>query len=175
MEQVIHAAQTLKLEIYDTSPDELKEIAKKLPSGRIYVQGRAFIPFIKRELYDKVYAASGGHVRDGTAPQPAVSRSEPTYPPTPTQFPPSWDDIAPGHIVLAPEGPKDGWWEAVVLSRDARTLTLRYRDAPSKAVLRLPFLHRMALADHAKSAMRARIRQLTAALGSLNFNFALRS
>ena len=35
MEQAIHAAQTVKLEIYDTSPDELKEIAKALPSGRI--------------------------------------------------------------------------------------------------------------------------------------------
>ena len=53
MEQAIHAAQTLKLEIYDTSSDELKQIAKALPSGRIYAQGRAFIPFIKRELYDK--------------------------------------------------------------------------------------------------------------------------
>jgi hypothetical protein len=54
---------TDQLEIYDTSPDELKEIAKKLPCRRIHAQGRAFIPFIKRELYDKVYAASGGHVR----------------------------------------------------------------------------------------------------------------
>ena len=41
----------------------MAELAKKLPSGRIYAQGRAFIPFIKRELYDKVCAASGGHVR----------------------------------------------------------------------------------------------------------------
>ena len=132
MEQAIQAAQSLNLEIYDANSDEMAELARKLPSGRIYAQGRAFIPFIKRELYDKVCTASGGHARDAEA----------TYPPSP--FPPSWDDIAPGHVVLAPEGIQDGWWEAVVLSRDDRTLTLRYRDYP-KLPKRVLDIHEVAL------------------------------
>jgi hypothetical protein len=29
--------------------------------------------------------------------------------------PRSWDEIAPGHVVIASEGPGNGWWEAIVV------------------------------------------------------------
>jgi len=40
----------------------------------------------------------------------------------------SWNEIASGHLVIAQESAKDGWWEAIVSDRKADSLTLRFRD-----------------------------------------------
>ena len=58
-------------------------------------------------------------------------------------LPRSWDEIAPGHLVIAQESLANGWWEAIVLDRNDDMLTLRFRDYP-----RLPrfFRHRTAVA-----------------------------
>ena len=58
-------------------------------------------------------------------------------------LPRSWDEIAPGHLVIAQESLVNGWWEAIVLDRKDDLLTLRFRDYP-----RLPkfFRHRSAVA-----------------------------
>jgi hypothetical protein len=46
-------------------------------------------------------------------------------------LPQSWDEIAPGHLVIAHESLEYGWWEAIVVARKDDVLTLRYRDYPS--------------------------------------------
>jgi hypothetical protein len=58
-------------------------------------------------------------------------------------LPRNWDEIAPGHLVIAQESLDYGWWEAIVLERKDDMLTLRFRDYP-----RLPkfFRHRTAVA-----------------------------
>jgi hypothetical protein len=33
-------------------------------------------------------------------------------------------------MILAHDGPSEGWWECVVIARDNEILTLRYRDYP---------------------------------------------
>src|SRR4051794_31009879 len=53
------ARALMKLEFFEAATDEMQELAKKLPSGRIYARGRAFVPFIKRELYDRLHATFG--------------------------------------------------------------------------------------------------------------------
>ena len=45
-------------------------------------------------------------------------------------LPKSWDAIGPGHLVLTNETAREGWWEAVTVSREGEILTLRYRDFP---------------------------------------------
>ena len=40
------------------------------------------------------------------------------------------ETIAAGNIILAHESPGEGWWEAIVISRDDAILTLRYWDYP---------------------------------------------
>ena len=45
-------------------------------------------------------------------------------------LPRSWDEIAPGHLVIAQESLEYGWWEAIVLDRKGDMFTLRYRDYP---------------------------------------------
>ena len=64
LELALHAATTLELEVFEAVSAEMQKLAKELPSGNIYVRGRAFLPFIKRELYQKLHVASGGLVRD---------------------------------------------------------------------------------------------------------------
>ena len=77
----------------------------------------------------------------------ATSKTSATKRATPASagrgLPGSWDEIAPGHLVIAQESLANGWWEAIVLDRKDDMLTLRFRDYP-----RLPrfFRHRTAVA-----------------------------
>ncbi len=50
--------------------------------------------------------------------------------PAASGLPPSWDQIAPGHLVIAEEGPGIGWWEAIVIERKGDVFRLRYRQFP---------------------------------------------
>ena len=44
-------------------------------------------------------------------------------------YPRSWAEIGPDHLVLACEdGPLGQWWEAIVVSQQGETFTLRWRD-----------------------------------------------
>jgi hypothetical protein len=51
-------------------------------------------------------------------------------------LPATWDEIAVGHLVIAHEGVKDGWWEAIVLARDGDMLTLKWRDYQQPNIVR---------------------------------------
>ena len=50
--------------------------------------------------------------------------------PTAQDLPRSWDEIEPGHLVIARETLECGWYEAVVIERNDDLLTLRWRDYP---------------------------------------------
>ena len=50
--------------------------------------------------------------------------------PTAQDLPGSWDDIAPGHLVIARETLECGWCEAIVVERTGDLVTVRYRDYP---------------------------------------------
>jgi hypothetical protein len=65
-----------------------------------------------------------GTTEQGPAYVPTV------LPPLASGLPQNWESIAAGNMVLADEGPGEGWWEAIVIARDNDILTLRYRDYP---------------------------------------------
>jgi hypothetical protein len=120
----------------------------KLATGRIYARGKSFIPNIKRDLYDGILAALASAKTEHDRSQaertataaaaheaPKSSEQAPAYvptvlPPMASGLPQNWESIAAGNMVLADEGPGEGWWEAIVISRDSEILTLRYRDYP---------------------------------------------
>jgi hypothetical protein len=58
-EKVLPVATAMKLQSSQACSDEIADLGMKLPVGRIYARGRAFIPNIKRDLYDKLLAAIG--------------------------------------------------------------------------------------------------------------------
>jgi hypothetical protein len=68
-----------------------------------------------------------------TAPAKAVPA--PAAPAGRPPVPKSWSEIRVGSLVIAHEGPVDGWWEAVVTEVHADIVTLRWRDYPRLAAI----------------------------------------
>ena len=139
-EKVLTVATAMKLQSSQVCSDVVANVGMKLPVGRIYARGKAFIPNIKQELYDKLLAAIGsckeGHDHsqvEGTAASsatPAPTEAGAILPPLASGLPQNWESISAGNMILIDAGPGEGWWEAIVISRDDAILTLRYRDYP---------------------------------------------
>ena len=53
----VKAASQLQLQVLANDNPRIGEIAARLPVGRVHATGRAFVPFIRRDLYDKLIAA----------------------------------------------------------------------------------------------------------------------
>jgi hypothetical protein len=122
---VAKAADLMGLKVYEASPPDVAEAAKKLPLGRLYANGRGFVPNIRQSLYSDLVVALG------LEPQAALSKNgdKDRLPPA-RGLPRSWNDIAAGHLVIAQESLEYGWWEAIVLERNGDSFTLQYRDYP---------------------------------------------
>jgi hypothetical protein len=139
LETVAPVIAALKLESFQPCSDEVTSLGMKLPVGRVYARGKANIPNIKRELYDKLLAAATSANPPG-ANQPAAAEADSSanastalsaiLPPLASGLPQNWESIATGNMVLADEGGDEGWWPAIVIARDDEILTLRYRDYP---------------------------------------------
>ena len=119
------------------------ELGMKLPPGRVYASGKAFVPNIKRGLHDELVAVLAqpgdtsqphklayppGQTPDDASADSAVRCVSPIT----SGLPRSWETIGVGHMVLVNESPVDGWWEAVVIKREEEILTLRFRDYPKQ-------------------------------------------
>jgi hypothetical protein len=143
-ERVLPVATAMNLRCSQAGSDETTSPGMKLPVGRIYARGKAFIPNIKRDLYEKLLAAvapADGEIdhshTHGTAPASAASKGTAALantgailPPLASGLPQNWESIAAGNMVLIDAGPGEGWWEAIVIGRENAVLTLRYRDFP---------------------------------------------
>ena len=81
------------------------------------------MPNVRQSLYSQIIVALA------VEPQAAVGKDQ-DEPPVATGLPRTWDDIAPGHLVIAQEGLDHGWWEAIVIGRNGDMFTLRFRDYP---------------------------------------------
>jgi hypothetical protein len=123
---VAKAAELMDLKVYSTSNPDVAAIAKKLPLGRLYANGRGFVPNIRETLYSAVIVALA------RKPQAALSpETDKDSLPVARGLPLTWDEIAPGHLVIAQESLDHGWWEAIVLDRKDDVFTLRFRDFPN--------------------------------------------
>jgi hypothetical protein len=112
---VAKLAQSLGLRVGITTTTAHVNILGNLPTGRINAQGSEAVPIVGLEEYERINALVGGETgRISTA------------------FPKSWDEIAPGHLVVANDNLEDGWWLALVIKRHENNLTLQWRDYPSQ-------------------------------------------
>jgi hypothetical protein len=135
---VTKAAELMGLKVYQATSEDVADIAKKLPVGRLYANGRGFVPNIRQELYSEVLATLA------LEPEAALSlETDKDSLPAARGLPRTWDEIEPGHLVIAQESLDNGWWEAIVLERKDDVFTLRFRDYPQ-----LPkfFRHRSGIA-----------------------------
>jgi hypothetical protein len=122
---VTKAADLMGFKVYEASPPEVAEYANKLPLGRLYANGRGFVPNIRQSLYSDLVVALA------LESQTALGRNgDKDSLPAARGLPRSWDEIGPGHLVIAQESLEYGWWEAIVLDRASDVFTLQYRDYP---------------------------------------------
>ena len=118
-ELLAKAADVMHLWLIEVSNDEFAELAARLPAGRLHASGGGLVPYIKGELY---FELLGTALDDVPWPPPD---------PGPAQnLPRNWEEIKPGHLVIARETFEAGWWEAVVIERNGDLLTLKHRDYP---------------------------------------------
>jgi hypothetical protein len=116
---VAKAAETMFVRLVQITDPEVAEIATRLPAGRLHANGKGLVPYIKGDMYNELICATL-----------ANQAPEPNPDPSPQDLPRSWDEIVPGHLVIARETLEVGWWEAVVVERTGDLVTVRYRDYP---------------------------------------------
>jgi hypothetical protein len=122
---VTKAADAMGFKVYEASPEDVAEYAKKLPLGRLYANGRGFVPNVRQSLYSDLVVVLGQE------PDAALSKTgDKDSLPAARGLPRSWDEIGPGHLVIAQEALEYGWWEAIVLDRQGDSFILQYRDYP---------------------------------------------
>lgn len=122
--------QAMKLTIcHDTSP-RMTELGMKLPLGRIYARGKAFVPFIRKEHYEQLRAAQFG------PPSAPAGQEIPPDQIANSEVAKSWDEVTPGRHVLAHASHIEGWWEAVIVAREDEIVTLTWRDYPEEGQVR---------------------------------------
>jgi hypothetical protein len=106
---------------------------------------RAFTPFARATVFSKLVELAHGAQEAATpvagtgvaasagngataAPDSSGTASSGGGAPNAPQRPQDWDEIGIGSLVLAHEGPEDGWWESIVIGVNGESLSLKWRD-----------------------------------------------
>jgi hypothetical protein len=66
------AAGLMGMRVLRPETDDQRALAAKLPRGRVFESGRAFVPFVKRPIYESLAAFGGRPVRARVGPQRAA-------------------------------------------------------------------------------------------------------
>jgi hypothetical protein len=136
------AADLMGLRVLRVHTDEHRALAARLPHGRVFASGRAFVPFVKAALFLQLQTAAqaaadvnrrkliADAADDSEAENWATAEPKPSAVSLIGQAPCGWADIDVGSVVLASEGRADGWWESVVIEAKGDLFTLIWEDWP---------------------------------------------
>ena len=150
------AARLSGLKLVSVRSDKVRDLALRVPKGRIFSSGKAFTPLIQPSVYDallphaanapagstdkRIKAQAAGDA-GGAAGQTGAADATAQG----TILPKDWGSIGMGATVLAYSPEDEAWFEAIVTRADPNgKLTLRWRDYPDEpTILRQP--HQLAL------------------------------
>ncbi len=120
------AAGLMRMRILRLSDEARQKLTGKLPQGRVFASGKAFVPFINQTLYGQL-DAMGGEIPPYTGGIPEEERkAKKTFKPTFTRAT-NLTDLAVDQVVLASEdGMDNGWWEAVIKEQKDDDLFVLY-------------------------------------------------
>lgn len=127
------AASKMGMAVLPVDQPDVATLAASLPVGKIFESGKAFVPFVKRSLFDQL-AVHFPDRPDFAGLRAAATASEAADNPAAKvhTLPKDWSVIAIGDLVLATEGgPEEGWYESEVLEVKGNQFTLRWRDWPN--------------------------------------------
>jgi hypothetical protein len=132
----IKAAGLMNLKVLPVETTAQLAAVEKVPPGRLYANGRGFVPYVRRDLYERVVDLAGAPEAKPTSgtmgADKGADRKQENAPVTVgPSLPTTWAEVGTGSLVLTQESLEEGWWEAIVISRTANdVLTVRYRDYP---------------------------------------------
>lgn len=142
------AADMMGMAALRASTDELRDLAGKLPHGRVFASGKAFVPFVKVATFDKIAThLPSSYKWPVRAAKPAAEKPKPGKkasaaaaqagdPNEGLTVPEGWDKIVFGSLVLACENADEGWFHAHVIQVSADEMfTLKWRDFPDWPVI----------------------------------------
>src|SRR4051795_1399116 len=106
-------AAGLNFQLRPISTAQQRVLAAELAPASLSENGYSAVPAIRRALFAEIENAS--QEQENSSPEPMVGAGTEQASITP------WEAIKIGQVVLAQEdNPKDGWWEAIVLSARRR-------------------------------------------------------
>jgi len=123
------AAKLMGMAALPVEGDELRDLAICLPKGKLFTSGRAFVPFVKGETFERLLnhlpeplkvrpvmisrpAKASGKEKGANAP---ADPAKPVPEKPAAHRPEDWSKIVVGSLVLAREGKDDGFFEARVV------------------------------------------------------------
>lgn len=125
------AAQLMGLRTLALDDDMRVALANRASRGKIFKSGSGFVPFCSQELYRQA-CALGGFDPDEELQRfdpERVDEEQVALSEGPLRLPLQWNDLGPGCVCLASEGPGHGWFEAIVIeAADDFTLRLRWKN-----------------------------------------------
>ncbi|MHC1999208.1 hypothetical protein ACYQR9_02040 [Methylobacterium sp. CM6241] len=143
------AAGLMGMHVLEISNDTHHSLAVGLPQGRLFESGKAFVPFVKAEVFDRLVAAAG--LPDIAAPVMASAKAAGAPPASGGgasgdagaggpggrfKAPADWPGIERGCLVLACAGPQEGWFEAIIMYTKADdAFELQWRDWPDDPLI----------------------------------------
>ncbi|GJE15619.1 hypothetical protein [Methylobacterium marchantiae] len=143
------AAGLMGMHVLEISDDTHQSLAAGLPQGRLFGSGKAFVPFVKGEVFDRLIAAAG--LPDVAPPVRAAGKAASAPPGSGGaagdasgsggpggrfKAPADWPGIERGCLVLACAGPQEGWFEAIIMYTKADdAFELQWRDWPDDGLI----------------------------------------
>ncbi|TBD03085.1 hypothetical protein ELH21_01065 [Rhizobium leguminosarum] len=115
--------------------DAVRSLLPKLPKGKLFDSGKAFVPFVKQDVYNQIAAhlpeadrAKADRAKAETLRVAPADVSQQGHAATPSNVPDDWSKIVVGSLVLATEDPLEGWFEATVIElKPDSVLRLQWR------------------------------------------------
>lgn len=132
------AAVTMGMAALPVVGKELETLAARLPAGKLFDSGRAFVPFVKGALYEQLHNHLPKADREALAESMRVRReaaeaAKAAADNEPKEFtlPDDWSKIVVGNLVLAFDREDEAWFEAYVIEDKGNDiLLLRWRGWP---------------------------------------------
>nr|BAT27373.1 hypothetical protein [Aureimonas frigidaquae] len=150
------AASLMGMRSLPADTEALQTIAARLPHGRIFPSGKAFVPFVKAALYEQLAGmlpkgeaaplrlVAGANGKVAGPAKNAVKASavgagsggrggEAGAASGSEDRPADWQKLKAGSVVLITEGDQEGWFEAVIVQdKGDGAYTLKWRDWPEE-------------------------------------------
>ncbi|WP_421928802.1 hypothetical protein [Neoaquamicrobium sediminum] len=132
------AAELMGMVSIIVADGDRRALAGKLPQGRLFASGKAFVPFVKAALFDQIAshvsaeqravleAGAGGRQAAASSGAATASSDSPKF-----TLPDDWSKIVANSLVLAYSVDDESWFEAAVVeTKGVDEVVLRWRDWP---------------------------------------------